>query len=133
MNEVFERQDMAGVVFHDVNLHGARFENVNLAEATIRNANLANLSIRDVNIMDLTVFGFRVDEIISAELDRRDLERAKLRMKDPHDPQSVLRVMRRLEKLRKSFYATLRKTSPQRLRRDTGDIDFGQGTVSGVL
>jgi uncharacterized damage-inducible protein DinB len=115
MSQTFEHCNMAGSVFRDVNLGGATFEDVNLARATIRNANLEGLRIEDANIAGLTVFGFRVDELIEAELDRRDPERARLKMRDLHDPEAVREVMMRLEEIRAAFRQRLRATDAELL------------------
>lgn len=108
VNKTFTRRDLSGAVFRDVNLHGAQFEDVNLGEATIRNANLEGLQIVDAYIRGLTIFGIRVDDLIEAELDRRDPERVRLRMADPHDPQEVRAVMERLDQVRERFREILR-------------------------
>ncbi len=108
VNKTFAHRDLSGAMFRDVNLHGARFENVNLGEATIRNANLGGLQIVDANIVGLTIFGIPIDALVEAELDRRDLERVRLRMPDPHDPQEVRAVMARLDELRGRFCQALR-------------------------
>ncbi len=120
MSEVFEDRNLTGaifrrvnlgqVLFNDVNLGGAEFDDVNLGEAKIHNANLSNLSIDDANIRGLTIFGLCVDQLISAELDRRDPERVRLRMKDLHNPESVRIVMERLEQVRREFREMLRAT-----------------------
>jgi hypothetical protein len=115
MGKTFENQDLSGAVFSCVNLRHAVFNDVNLEKASIRNVNLANASIEDANIMGMTVFGFRIDELIEAELDRRDPERAQLRMDDPYDPTSVRRVMEMLEQRRDVFRATLRSAPPDHL------------------
>ncbi len=113
MSQTYEHCDMAGSVFRSVNLGGATFEdvnlagiticNANLAGATIRSANLADLRIEDANIKGLTVFGFRVEELIENELDRRDPERARLKMRDLYDPEAVREVVARVEELRAAF------------------------------
>jgi uncharacterized protein YjbI with pentapeptide repeats len=108
MNQTFEHCDMGGSVFRDVNLGGATFEDVNLAGAMIRNANLEGMCIEDANINGLTVFGFRIDELIEAECDRRDPERARLEMRDLYDPEAVREVIARLEELRAAFRQRLR-------------------------
>ena len=117
MGKTFENQDLGGAVFRRVNLHHAVFDDVNLEKASIRNVNLANASIEDANIMGMTIFGFRIDELIEAELDRRDPERVELRMDDPYDPTGVRRVMDRLEQRRSVFRATLRSASSEQLCR----------------
>jgi hypothetical protein len=126
MKEVFENSDMAHSVFHkvnllkaefdDVNLGEATFRNVNLGKATIRNANLGDLQIEDANIRGLTVFGFRIDELIEAELDRRDPERVRLRMADRYDLDCVRGVLNRLDDLRARFIAALRAADPALLQ-----------------
>lgn len=107
MNERFERMNMAGAVFRDVNLAKAEFDDVNLGEAVIHNANLSNLSIDDANIQGLTIFGFRIDELISAEMDRRDPMRIELRMRSCYDPASLQAVMARLDEFRANFIDSL--------------------------
>jgi len=108
MGKAFEHRDLSGAVFRDVNLYRALFEDVNLGEATIRNANLGDVSIVDANIKGLTIFGVRVDQLIEAELDRRDPERVRLRMTDPHDPEDVRAVIKRLDEVRGHFSGVLR-------------------------
>ena len=118
MGEIFERRDMTGSVFRDVNLEksqlenvnlgGAIFKNVNLGGAVINSANLAGLYIKDANILDFTISGIRIDELFEAELDRRDPDRASIRINDYHDPEAVREVMARLDKLRENFCTTLR-------------------------
>ena len=76
MGEIFERRDMTGSVFRDVNLEksqlenvnlgGAIFKNVNLGGAVINSANLAGLYIKDANILDFTISGIRIDELFEA-------------------------------------------------------------------
>ncbi len=108
MSEKYEHRNMAGAVFRDVDLSGATFKNVNLAGASIRNANLVQLNIDGADVNGLTIFGIRVDELIETELDRRDPERASLRMRDIHDPYTVRQVMENLDKLRAKFCEMLR-------------------------
>ena len=108
MGEAFEHRDLSGAVFRDVNLCRALFEDVNLGEATIRNANLGDVTIVDANIKGLTILGIRVDQLVEAELDRRDPERVRLRMTDPHDLEDVRAVMKRLDGVRGHFSEALR-------------------------
>ena len=104
----FEAQDLGEAEFVNVNLHKSHFEDVNLAESVIHNANLYNVNIYDANIQGLTIFGIRVDELIEAELDRRDPDRVSLRMKNVHDIAEVLRVIQNLNQLRATFKTRLR-------------------------
>src|SRR5512137_971855 len=110
MSETFEDRDMSGVIFRNVNLGGAVFEDVNLAEGVIRNANLTNFRIEDAYIKGMTVMGFNVEQMIEAELDRRDPQRARLRMADCYDPECVRAVMDRLGEVRSQFSSFLRAT-----------------------
>jgi hypothetical protein len=120
MSQRFERCDMAGTAFEDVNLAGATFTNVNMVGVTIQNANLQGMHIEDANIAGLTIFGFRIDGLINAELDRRDPERVRLRMRDLYDPANVREVMARLEALRDAFRARLRATPAALLSAQPG-------------
>jgi len=115
VSETFKNRDMAGTVFRTVNLYQAVFDDVNLAGATIRNVNLKDVSIDDANIEGLTIYGIRVDHLIEAERDRRDPERARLKMADCHDPIRVRKVMELLGEKRAQFYQTLRAADPERL------------------
>ncbi len=115
MGERFENRDMAGTLFHNVNLYGTTFDDVNLENARIYNANLRNMTIDDANIAGLTIFGVRVDQLIEAEFDRRDPERARLRMRDIFDPDEVRCVLAHLDEVRAEFYARLRATPPDML------------------
>lgn len=125
MKEIFEDRDLAQSVFHQVNLYQAVFDDVNLGEVTLKNvnlgkaaisnANLGGLQIEDANIGGLTIFGFRIDQLIEAERDRRDPERIRLRMEDPYDPECVREMLNRLDDLRASFIAQLRGCDPSLL------------------
>lgn len=125
MGEVFENRDMAGTTFRhlnlgkstfdDVNLGEALFHNVNLGQAVIRGANLSEMRIEGCAIRGLIVHGMDIYPLIEAEMDRRDPERVRLRMRDPFDPTSVHEVMARLDELRARFRQLLRSADPARL------------------
>ena len=110
MKERFTHVDLAEAVFLDVNLRAAAFEDVNLAGASIRNANMANVTIEDANISGLTIFGIPIDELIEAELDRRDPERVSLRAADIFDPEEIRGLLVRLDGVRAEFKGLLRAT-----------------------
>ncbi len=116
----FEYQDMAESEFISVNLYKARFDDINMAETTINNANLQDVTITDANIRGLTIFGFRVDELIEVELDRRDPQRVKLRMEDVHNLHDVRKVMGALNSLRTAFVQHLRLQSTEVLNNHPG-------------
>lgn len=117
---IFRRVDLGEATFEDVDLHRAAFKNVNLGDATIRDANLSGLTIESAAINGMTIFGIRVDELIEAELDRRDPERSRLRMCDTSDPVEVKRVMERLDAVRDEYYARLRSTPAEQLNHHSG-------------
>jgi hypothetical protein len=116
----FEGQDMGGAQFINVNLHKATFEDVNMAGTVIHNANLTNVVIYDANITGMTIFGIRIDELIEAELDRRDPVRVHLRIKDIYNPDDVLQVMSELYKIRAAFMQSLRSLSSEMLNNHPG-------------
>ena len=116
MGDLFENCDLGGTVFRNVNLYRAVFDDVNLEGASIGNANLKDLAIEEAFIGGMTILGIRVDLLISAELDRRDPERVRLRVSDSGDPDQVRAMMKRLEELRSEFYALLRSTEARQLR-----------------
>ena len=117
MGQIFEHCNMPGTHFDDanlarsiftrVNLAGTTFHDVNLDGVTISNANLQDVKIDDANVAGLTIFGIDVSKLIDDEMDRRDPERARLRVHDFYDPADVRRVMARVEPLRASFRAQL--------------------------
>jgi uncharacterized damage-inducible protein DinB len=107
MGRKFENENLEGSMFRCVNLHQATFEDVNLGDAKISNANLAGVSIDNANLLGMTIFGIRIDHLIDSELDRRDPERAKLRMKDIHSPEEVRRVIHKLDEVRGNLRTTL--------------------------
>jgi len=107
MGRKFENEDLAGSIFHCVNLRQATLENVDLSNASISNANLAGVSIDNANILGMTIFGFRIDNLIDSERDRGDPERARLRMKDIHRPEDVRRVIDQLDEVRSNFRTVL--------------------------
>ena len=110
MVEIFEKRDLAGSVFRDVNLNGARFVDVSLEGASIRGANLKGFSIEDAAITGMTIYGIRVDVLIEAEFDRQDIERVRLRMSDCHVPEEVRAVVKHLDEVRGGFCDLLRST-----------------------
>jgi hypothetical protein len=112
---VFQRVDLKGARFEDVNLHRATFTNVNMGEVVIRDANMTGLTIESAAIKGLTIHGLQVDELIEAEMDRRDPVRVRLRCHDSFDPVEVLRVMDDLDQVRAGFRALLRDTSTAHL------------------
>lgn len=135
MDKSFEHSDLAGATFHKVNLGAARFddvnlsaarftnvslaaaqlENISLSGASIRNASLANVDIRDTDIRGLRIHGFAIDKLIEAEQDRQDPVRLELRVTDPHEPEKLVKALRRLSVRRAEVLARLAAVSPAAL------------------
>jgi catechol 2,3-dioxygenase-like lactoylglutathione lyase family enzyme len=77
----FERQNLAGAVFHDsalpgatfddVNLSSALFSNVNLRQARFTNVNMSGVAIENANIEGLTIYGIDIHALVQAELTKR--------------------------------------------------------------
>ncbi|MCL4504848.1 MAG: DinB family protein [Chloroflexi bacterium] len=133
MNEHFVHADMGGAEFRDVNLGGAVFDNVNLAGASfnninfagakIRDANLQNMAIEDANLTGFTVMGVNIEPLIEAELDRREPERARVRI-DIFNPTEVKALISWLDAVRAAFRAVLRASSPSQLRRRPAENEW---------
>jgi tRNA (cytidine/uridine-2'-O-)-methyltransferase len=66
----FQNVSLAGAVFDDVNLGGARFTNINLSGARFEDVNLSNVAIDNANIKGLSIFGYDIEALIEAQLDR---------------------------------------------------------------
>jgi hypothetical protein len=104
----FEDVNLGKSSFTNVNFGEALFKNVNLGGATILSANLAGLTVKAAEIRGFTIFDIPIDELVETELDRRDSERASLRISDIFDPDEVRTVMARLDQLRDKFCGMLR-------------------------
>lgn len=79
--QVFEKQCMENVTFHDVNMQAAVFDDINLKQAKFHNINLSGASFTDINfshatieeacIEGLIIWGVEIKPLIEAELKRR--------------------------------------------------------------
>jgi hypothetical protein len=78
----FERVNLSGAQFLAVDLSNARFRSVNLSGAVMRGVELTDAEITGP-IEGLTINGVDVAPLVSAELDRRDPDRAKMRPNGP--------------------------------------------------
>lgn len=119
----FRHLNLSGAVFDVVNLGGASFNNVNLSGMKIRDANLSNTIIEDAYIAGLTVMGIEIAPLIEAELDRREPERARLRI-DIRDPDEVKAFIGWLDAECAAFKTFLRATSPAQLRRRPAENEW---------
>ena len=89
---VFERVDLRSARFDRVRLNGARLRNVDLTDARLHSADLSRVVMRGVDLVDADIHGevwnLRINDVdvaplITAELDRRHPERAKMRPTTP--------------------------------------------------
>ena len=77
----FEQVDLSDATFHQVSFRGAAFRAVNLSGVRIRGSSVRNVDISG-EVEGLSVNGIDVAPFVTAELDRRHPERAKLRPTD---------------------------------------------------
>jgi uncharacterized damage-inducible protein DinB len=78
----FETVDLSGAQLRDVDLTGARFRAVDLSGVVMRGVEMADVEING-EIKNLVINGVDVEPLVSAELDRRYPDRAKMRPADP--------------------------------------------------
>jgi DinB superfamily/Pentapeptide repeats (8 copies) len=78
----FVGEDLSGSRFERVDLSGAQFRSVDLSHARMRGVAMADVDI-DGMVHNLVINGVDVGPLITAELDRRDPDRVKMRPTDP--------------------------------------------------
>src|SRR5712692_8839194 len=78
----FERVDLSGAQFRAVDLTGARFRGVGLSGVVMRGVELVGTDIHG-EIENLTINGVDIGPLVSAELNRRYPDRAKMRPAGP--------------------------------------------------
>lgn len=78
----FERADLSDATLRAVDLSGARLHGVDLTGARMRGVELVDVDISG-EIDRLTINGVDVAPLITAELDRRDPDRVRMRPTDP--------------------------------------------------
>jgi hypothetical protein len=91
----FESVDMSGAVFRDVDLSGARIDHTDLTGVRMRGVEIVDVDITG-EIWNLTINGVDVGPLVSAELDRRDPDRPKMRPTDPAGFREAWDVVERL-------------------------------------
>ena len=94
-NSRFERADLSGSEFRDVDLARSRFHSVDLSHAVMRGVELVDVEIYG-EIENVTINGVDVWPLVSAELDRRYPDRAKMRPTDPDGFRQAWDVVERL-------------------------------------
>ncbi|MGO9159327.1 MAG: DinB family protein [Streptosporangiaceae bacterium] len=91
----FERTDLSGAEFRAADMSGAQFRGVDLSGVVMRGAELLNVDIHG-EIENLTINGVDVGPLVSAELDKRYPDRAKMRPADPAGFREALDILARL-------------------------------------
>ncbi|HEX7188512.1 MAG TPA: DinB family protein [Actinomycetes bacterium] len=101
----FTHQNLRGSRFEDVDLSHSEFRNVDLSHARFRGVALHRVVMRGVElgyvdihgeILDVTINGVDIAPLVSAELDRRYPDRAKMRPTDPAGFREAWEVLERL-------------------------------------
>ena len=91
----FANVDLRGASLRATDLSGARFHSVDFSGATMRGVELVDVDITG-EIHHLTINGVDVVPLITAELDRRDPDRIKMRPDDPAGFREAWEVVERL-------------------------------------
>jgi hypothetical protein len=91
----FEHTDLSGAEFRAVDLSRARFRAVDLSGAVLRGVELDGVDIHG-ELRNVTINGVRVDEYVTAELDRRYPDRVLMRPTDPAGFRTAWDVVERL-------------------------------------
>ncbi len=101
----FMGEDMSGARFERVDLPRADFRAVRLSQAQFRGVDFSGLVMRGVEFVDaridgeiesLVINGVDVAPLVSAELDRRDPDRVKMRPTDPAGFREAWELVERL-------------------------------------
>jgi uncharacterized protein YjbI with pentapeptide repeats len=88
----FERADLAGAEFWASDLTGARFRGVELSGVVMRGVELVDVDITG-ELVNVVVNGVDIAPLVSAELDRRDPDRARMRPADPEGFRTAWRIL----------------------------------------
>jgi hypothetical protein len=112
MGEAYE-----GARFEKTSFRGARFHDVDMAGIVVTETTLAGATI-EADISEVTVNGFRIDELIDAELLRLYPERARLKATTPAGFRDALAFV---AELRAGTLARVRDRSEEELRRPAPD------------
>jgi DinB superfamily/Pentapeptide repeats (8 copies) len=91
----FERVDLSGSLFRTVDLSGSTFRSVDLRNITMTGVELVDVDIRG-EIVNVSVNGVDIAPLVTAELDRRFPDRAKMRPTTPDGFREAWDVVERL-------------------------------------
>jgi hypothetical protein len=101
----FVRADLRGSTFEHVDLTGAQLRSVDLSDATFRAVGLHRIVMRGVELVDVDIYGelqnvtingVDIAPLVTAELDRRNPDRVKMRPVDPAGFREAWDVVERL-------------------------------------
>jgi uncharacterized damage-inducible protein DinB len=112
----FERVDLSGAQFRTVDLSDAQFRAVYLKGAVMRGVELVEVDIHGA-IENVTINGVEIGPLVSAELDRRYPDRAKMR---PTDPAGFREAWDVVERLWDGTVARARRLPPELLHESVG-------------
>jgi uncharacterized damage-inducible protein DinB len=120
---VFERTDLTGAQFRRVNLTGAHFRAVDLAGIVMRGVEIVNADLYG-EFENVRINGVDIWPLISAELDRRYPDRAKMR---PADPAGFREAWDAVERLWAGTVDRARQLPPELLHESVdGEWSFTQ-------
>ncbi|MGX6606040.1 DinB family protein [Micromonosporaceae bacterium Da 78-11] len=91
----FEHVDLSGAEFRACDIAGARFRGVELSDVVMRGVGFFDVDIRG-EIGRLTINGVDVGSLLTAELDRRYPDRARMRPTDPAGFREAWDIVERL-------------------------------------
>ncbi len=127
----FEHADLRGSRFDDVELSGTQFRGVDLSGSQFRAVDLSGVVMRGVDLVNVDIYGevenlvingVDVAPLITAELDRREPQRVKMR---PTDPAGFLEAWDILERLWEETVDKARRLSPALLHESVnGEWSF---------
>jgi hypothetical protein len=112
----FERVDLSGAQFRTVDLSDAQFRAVYLKGAVMRGVELVEVDIHGA-IENVTINGVEIGPLVSAELDRRYPDRAKMGTTDPPGFREAWDVV---ERLWDGTVARARRLPPELLHESVG-------------
>jgi hypothetical protein len=112
----FERVDLTGAEFRASDLQRARFHGVDMRGVVMRGVELVDVDIHG-EILNVTVNGVDIGPLVTAELDRRYPDRAKMR---PTDPAGFRAAWTILERLWDETVARARRLDPDLLHESVG-------------
>lgn len=113
----FDRVDLSGSQFRASDLTGTQFRAVELGHVVMRGVELFDVDISG-EIMNVTINGVDIGPLVTAELDRRYPERAKMR---PTDPAGFREAWDIVERLWSETVGRARRLEPELLHESVGD------------